>query len=128
MLGRSAQIRRRRSNMQPLVEKYRPRQLSDFVGLDRPRTVLSQLAAAPYSSAWMLLGDSGLGKTTMALALCDAINGELHHIPSRQCNLETVEQTIARCWYVPMAASFHVVLVDEADKMSQPAQLAFLSK
>src|ERR1039458_4685091 len=33
-----------------------------------------------------------------------------------------------QCWYVPMSGGFHLVLVDEADKMSNAAQLHFLSK
>lgn len=33
------------------------------------------------------------------------------------------------CWYAPMApGGLHIVLVDEADQMTNPAQLALLSK
>jgi DNA polymerase III delta prime subunit len=111
-----------------LVEKYKPTRLTDFVGLDRPRAILSEFAKAPYAAAFLFVGDSGLGKTTMALALAQALNGEVHHIPSRKCDLQTVDEVVHKCWYVPMNQGFHVVLVDEADQMSRPAQLAFLSK
>ncbi len=114
--------------MTPLVEKYRPRTINDFAGLDRPRAVLSQLAVQPYCSSWLFLGPSGIGKTTMALAFSGQIGAELHHIPSRKCDLQTVEEVVRSCWYVPMTGQWHVVLVDEADQMSSPAQLAFLSK
>lgn len=114
--------------MTPLVEKYRPMKLEDFAGLARPKAILSQLVREPYPSAWLLLGPSGLGKTTMALAVAEAIAGDVHHIPSRKCDLETVDQVVHGCWYVPMRGQWHVVLVDEADQMSQAAQLAFLSK
>jgi DNA polymerase III delta prime subunit len=56
------------------------------------------------------------------------LRGELHHIPSQQCNLDTVNDTIRQCHYVPRNQTFHVVLVDEADQMSKAAQLALLSK
>lgn len=110
-----------------LVEKYQPRAIADFAGLERPRAILSHFAAAPYSSAWMLTGPSGLGKTTMALALAEQIGGELHHIPSQGCNLAMVEEVAAKCHYYPWKGNWHIVLVDEADQMSRPAQNAFLS-
>jgi replication-associated recombination protein RarA len=116
-------------SMQPLVEKYRPMTMDAFAGLGKPRAILGHLAANPYPSAWLLLGPSGLGKTTMALALAKSIGGEVHHIPSRNCDLDTVERVCAGCHYAPMfGETWHIVLVDEADQMSKPAQLAFLSK
>lgn len=114
--------------MTPLVEKYRPKALGDFAGLDRARAILGQLAADPYPSAWLLIGPSGLGKTTMALALAEQIGGDVHHIPSRKCDLAAVDEVCSHCWYMPFVGDWHVVLVDEADQMSRPAQLAFLSK
>jgi DNA polymerase III delta prime subunit len=33
-----------------------------------------------------------------------------------------------QCWYVPASGGFHLVLVDEADRMTPAAQLHFLSK
>jgi len=112
-----------------LAEKYRPHTLAQFVGLEKPKRILSKFADAPYSSAWLFLGPSGTGKTSMALAFCEAIHGELHHIPSQQCTLETIENVIQQCHYVPAdGRSFHVVLVDEGDRMTKAAQLALLSK
>lgn len=112
-----------------LSEKYRPHSLSDFVGLDKPKRILSKFSEAPYPSAWLFIGPSGTGKTSMALAFCEAIRGELHHIPSQQCNVENIENVIRTCHYVPSTGkSFHVVVCDEADRMSKAAQLALLSK
>lgn len=113
--------------MQQLVERHRPRTLDAFHGVARPKAILSAFAANPYSSAWLLAGPSGLGKTTMALALAESLGGQLHHIPSRQCNLETVEETVHHCHYIPWSGRWHVVIVDEADQMSKAAQHAFLS-
>jgi replication factor C subunit 2/4 len=112
-----------------LSEKYRPRSLRDFVGLEKPKRVLAKFADSPFpNAAFLFVGPSGTGKTSMALALCEAIRGELHHIPSQNCNVATLEDVVRQCWYVPKNNTLHVVLVDEADQMTPPAQLAFLSK
>lgn len=113
---------------QPLAEKHRPKRIQDFIGLTKPKAILSRFAEKPYPSAWLFLGSSGVGKTTMAQALAEQIGAELHHIPSRSCDLETVENVVRLCHYVPLGGGFHLVLVDEADQMTIPAQHAFLSK
>ena len=56
------------------------------------------------------------------------IKAELHHVPSQKCNAEAIEKACHDCWYVPLAGGFHIVLVDEADRMTPAAQLALLSK
>lgn len=114
--------------MQSLVEKYKPSKIDAFAGLAKPRAILKAIAAAPYESAWLFLGPSGIGKTTMALAFAEAIGAELHHIPSKACDLATVEELCKHCWYKPFFGDWHVILVDEADQMTKAAQLAFLSK
>ena len=114
---------------QALTEKHRPRAFAEFVGLDKPKAILSKLASAPFPSAWLFVGPSGTGKTTMALALADMMPAELHHVPSQECNVGNLENVIRMCWYVPQAGKrVHLVLVDEADQMTPAAQLALLSK
>ena len=112
----------------PLAEKYRPRASAEFIGLDKPKRILGKFVTNPYQSAWIFIGPPGTGKTTMALALTEMLHAEVHHIPSQQCNVANVEDVIRQCWYVPVSGGFHLVLVDEADKMSNAAQLHFLSK
>lgn len=111
-----------------LAEKYRPTRIADFAGLEKQKRILAKLVSAPFPSAWLFQGPSGTGKTTMALALAEELRAELHHIPSQECTVGNVAEVIRFCWYVPRNATFHLVLVDEADQMTPQAQLAFLSK
>jgi len=112
-----------------LTEKYRPKTIEEFVGLDKPKQIARKLAANPFPSAWMFIGPSGTGKTSLALAIAAAIPAELHHIPSQECNLDNIERVRRTCQYVPIAGcKFHLVLIDEADQMSSAAQVSLLSK
>ncbi|MGA7766037.1 MAG: AAA family ATPase [Candidatus Sulfotelmatobacter sp.] len=119
---------------QPLAEKYRPQRVQDFIGLEKAKRIITKFIAQPYPSAWLFVGPSGTGKTTMGLALAAQIPAELHHVSSRECTLETVQDVCRKCHYSPrqpdnwQPVRFHLVLVDEADQMSNAAQLALLSK
>jgi DNA polymerase III gamma/tau subunit len=114
---------------QPLAEKYRPTRITEFIGLDRPKRVLSAFLKRPTSGAWLFVGASGVGKSTMALALADELKAELHKIPSQKCTSSAIDEIVRHCWYAPMTpGGFHLVLADEADQMSNAAQLALLSK
>jgi DNA polymerase III gamma/tau subunit len=75
---------------QSLAEKYRPVRIADFIGLDRPKKVLSAFCKRPASGAWLFLGPSGVGKSTMALAMAAELQAELHKIPSQKCNTQTI--------------------------------------
>jgi replication factor C small subunit len=111
-----------------LTERYRPHTVDGFIGLDKPKAKMRSLIANPFDSAWLFVGPSGMGKTTLALAVAEELDAELHHIPSQRCTVDAVENVRRRCQYVPMAGKkLHLVLVDEADRMSRQAQDALLS-
>lgn len=112
-----------------LTEKYRPTRIAEFVGLDKPRRIAGKLASTPPRTGGLLfLGEPGIGKTTLALAIAEEMPAELHHIASQDCNVERLRQVVSNCHYVPRAGcKRHLVLIDEADQMTSAAQLYMLS-
>ncbi len=118
----------------PLVEKHRPRRIEDFVGLVKPKRILEAFIKKPFDSAWFFLGPSGVGKTTLAMALGEQINAYVHQIASRTCDLEAVEHVAHICSLIPFnfttgkPCSYNLVIVNEADQMTPSAQNFFLSK
>ncbi len=113
---------------QSLAEKYRPQKIAEFAGLDKQRKILAKLIANPFPSAWLFVGPPGVGKTSMALAIASELGAEMHHIGSQECKLDTLQDTVRMCQYVPLHGGFHVVICDEADAMSDAAQKYLLSK
>lgn len=113
---------------QPLSEKYRPRKINDFIGLVKERKIVSAFCRAPRESAFLFVGPSGLGKTTLALAMAEELGAELHLISSQKCTVENLEDVMRSCQYVPLSGGFHFVLVDEVDSITDRAQLALLSR
>ena len=112
-----------------LTEKYRPRALDQFCGLDKAKKIARRLIAAPKESAWFFLGPSGTGKTSLGLALAELIPAELHHLPSQECNLANIERVRQTCQYFPASGyRCHLVLADEIDQLSPAAQISLLSK
>lgn len=113
----------------PLSEKYRPKTLDGFIGLEKQKKILSAFVLRPVSCAWLFHGDSGLGKTAMALAMAEEMKAELHLIPSQKCTAQAIEDVRRMCQYAPMfGCAWHLVVVDEVDSASNAAQLALLSK
>lgn len=117
-----------------LTEKYRPRKIQDFVGIAKPKVVLEAFLKRPTEDAYLFLGPSGLGKTSVAMALSEQLKAELHHIPSQSCDMDTVDRVTRMCWSSAFnfqtgdACDWHCVIVDEADRMTPAAQTLLLSK
>ncbi len=119
-----------------LVEKYSPKKVEDFVGLHDIKPAILGFLAKPYSSSWLFVGPSGVGKTRLAMAMAEQLPAELHKIGSRDCGIQTVESLCYQCHRIPWdpwnpgkkKMLMHLALIDEAPEMTNAAQDAFLSK
>ena len=123
---------------EPLWKKYQPRRVRDFIGLAEVKRKLQAFIENPYPYAWFFLGGSGLGKTSLAQAIAEEINAQLHEIPSAECDLDRVLRETDQCKYGAFNffakpgespyREWHEIAVHEADKMTPAAQVGFLSK
>lgn len=94
-----------------LVDKYRPKTLSDIWGQDEAMSVLTSYARSPYPTAFLFSGETGTGKTSAALALANEIGvaidqnefGGLYQIASGEQTGETVRKTIRSLYSRPFA-------------------------
>lgn len=122
----------------PLIEKYAPREIDDFIGLHAVKQYFRNFVKKPITpSSFIFFGESGTGKTTMAQVLAEEIDAELHHIPSQKCDAEAIDTVTRMCHRgafnffgknAGTARTHHLVLIDEADSMSSAARTALFSK
>lgn len=111
-----------------LTTEYQPQTVSEFVGLEKHKRILTNLVANPRECSLLFEGGPGTGKTSMAYAFARDMGAEVHHIGSQQANVDDVKAVVHMCHYVPLSGGWHVIIMDEADKMSPATQLYLLSK
>lgn len=117
---------------QKLTEKYRPSRLADVVGQGPVIFELEAFLEAPYSTAMLFEGPTGVGKTTVAKAIATELGacefGGLEEIKSGMQDQDAVLRVLNNLRFTPMMGSgWKVVICDEADMMSTYAQRIWLS-
>ena len=115
-----------------LTERYRPRTLDAVVGQESVVWRIRAFLAAPYSTAFLFEGPTGVGKTTVAMAVAAELGacefGGLEIIKSGMQDAEAVERVLDGLRFTPMLGSgWKVIIVDEADFMSPKAAQLWLS-
>ena len=117
------------------VEEFRPRRVANCILPAQIKEVFQGFVDDKRIPNLLLSGPAGVGKTSVAKAMCDEI-GVDHLIingSNEGRNIDTVRTTLTQyCSSVSMQGGRKVVIVDEADYMNaesvQPALRGFIEK
>jgi hypothetical protein len=109
-----------------LAERYQPTRLAEFIGLERPKAVLTGLLRKPRACSLLFVGPPGAGKTVAGIAFATELGGSLKHLAAQKCDVARIDSLRDEVAYAPKGG-WWTVLIDEADGMTDKAQLALLS-
>ena len=117
------------------VEEFRPKTVADCILVEQTKEVFQGFVDDGKIPNLLLSGGAGVGKTTIARAMCDEIGVDHLMIngSNEGRNIDTVRTTLQQyCSSVSMSGGRKVVIVDEADYMNadsvQPALRGFIEK
>ena len=116
------------------TEKYRPRKLDDCILPDDQLTTFSQFVATGEVPNMLLCGSAGVGKTTVARAICEQLGCDYIVINGSEESGIDVLRTKIRDFAstVSFTGKTKVVILDEADYLNpnstQPALRAFIEE
>tara|TARA_S200000501_G_scaffold58650_1_gene49054 strand:+ start:12044 stop:12988 length:945 start_codon:yes stop_codon:yes gene_type:complete len=111
------------------VEKYRPKVIDDCILPQSIKEVFKGFVSQGELPNLLLTGSAGVGKTTIAKALCEQINASYIMINGSDEGrfLDTVRnriRTFASTVSLTSGASHKVVIIDEADNTTNDVQLS----
>jgi len=108
------------------VEKYRPKTISDCILPDRLKKPFQEYVNSTEIPNLMLTGSAGVGKTTVARAMCDEIGiNHLYINASENRGIDILRTTIrGYASTVSLTGGKKVIILDEADYLTPEAQAA----
>lgn len=116
------------------VEKYRPRTVSECILPESLKSTFSEIVENEQVPNMLLTGTAGLGKTTVARAICNQLNLDYILINgSEEGNIDTLRTKIKHfASTVSLEGDLKVVILDEADYLNaqstQPALRGFIEE
>lgn len=116
------------------VEKYRPKTIEDCILPQALKDTFKKIVAKGELPNMMFTGSAGVGKTTVAKALCNELDLDYMMINgSEDGNIDTLRGKIKQfASTVSLQGGFKVVILDEADYLNpqstQPALRGFIEE
>lgn len=116
------------------VEKYRPRKIEDCILPPKLKNTFQKIVDGGEVPNMLLTGTAGLGKTTVARAICNELDLDYIVINgSEEGNIDTLRGKIKQfASTVSLQGGVKVVILDEADYLNpqstQPALRAFIEE
>lgn len=116
------------------VEKYRPQTIADTILPARLKDVFQRMVESGELQNMLFSGSAGLGKTTVAKALCNELGLDYIVINgSEEGNIDTLRGKIKQfASTVSFSGGYKVVILDEADYLNpqstQPALRGFIEQ
>lgn len=116
------------------VEKYRPKTVAETILPDRLKYVFQKMVDTGELQNMLFTGTAGLGKTTVAKALCNELGLDYIVINgSEEGNIDTLRGKIKQfASTVSFSGGYKVVILDEADYLNpqstQPALRGFIEQ
>ncbi|WP_425421885.1 replication-associated recombination protein A [Phaeodactylibacter xiamenensis] len=116
--------------MRPLAERMRPRQLAAYVGqqhLVGPGAVLRQAIESGQIPSFILWGQPGIGKTTLAKIIANELDRPFHTLSAINSGVKDVRETIQRAKSQRFFDSPNPILfIDEIHRFSKSQQDSLL--
>ena len=122
------------SNEYLWVEKYRPQKVADTILPTKLKETFQKIIDGGELPNMLFTGTAGLGKTTVAKAMCNELNCDYILINgSEEGNIDTLRTKIKQfASSVSLSSDFKVVILDEADYLNpqstQPAIRGFIEE
>ena len=116
------------------VEKYRPKTVSDTILPESLKQTFQKIVVSKELPNMLFTGTAGLGKTTVARALCNELGCDFILINgSEEGNIDTLRTKIKQfASSVSLQGGYKVVILDEADYLNpqstQPALRGFIEE
>jgi len=116
------------------VEKYRPQVINDVILPEKYKKIFKEIVKKGDHQHLLLSGGAGIGKTTIAKALCNELNSDVLVInASENGNIDILRTTIRNfASSVSFTGNKKVVILDEADYLNaqstQPALRNFMEE
>lgn len=116
------------------VERYRPQTINDCILSQRYLDKFNAYVVEGEIPNLLLVGDSGMGKTTIARALCRELGADMLFIKaSEDGNIDTLRTTIRKfASTISLNGGLKVVILDESDYLNvnstQPALRSFIEE